>query len=181
MAAEPVQLPTSGSLAGILDVLETDEDFRALISDEIEVPESDIDPSITVGVPEGLRPALAAGAEACTAGTENSAAAGTGSDAGTSEIGAVTVPFSGLSTRRRRSLRSSSLMQESTGASFGGCGTSVRMSSTGADGSALSFFLPNRISSTGRGRLSPDGFPNHLEATSGRRFNDSGTWGTGRS
>ena len=62
MAAEPVQLPTSGSLAGILDVLETDEDFRALISDEIEVPESDIDPSITVGVPEGLRPALAAGA-----------------------------------------------------------------------------------------------------------------------
>ena len=61
MAAEPVQLPTSGSLAGILDVLETDEDFRALISDEIEVPESDIDPSITVGVPEGLRPALAAG------------------------------------------------------------------------------------------------------------------------
>ena len=55
MAAEPVQLPTSGSLAGILDVLETDEDFRALISDEIEVPESDIDPSITVGVPEGLR------------------------------------------------------------------------------------------------------------------------------
>lgn len=58
MAAEPVQLPTSGSLAGILDVLETDEDFRALISDEIEVPESDIDPSITVGVPEGLRPAL---------------------------------------------------------------------------------------------------------------------------
>ena len=62
MAAEPVQLPTSGSLAGILDVLETDEDFRALISGEIEVPESDIDPSITVGVPEGLRPALAAGA-----------------------------------------------------------------------------------------------------------------------
>ena len=62
MAADPVQLPTSGSLAGILDVLETDEDFRALISDEIEVPESDIDPSITVGVPEGLRPALAAGA-----------------------------------------------------------------------------------------------------------------------
>ena len=57
-----MQLPTSGSLAGILDVLETDEDFRALISDEIEVPESDIDPSITVGVPEGLRPALAAGA-----------------------------------------------------------------------------------------------------------------------
>ncbi len=45
MAAEPVQLPTSGSLAGILDVLETDEDFRALISDEIEVPESDIDPA----------------------------------------------------------------------------------------------------------------------------------------
>lgn len=44
MAAEPVQLPTSGSLAGILDVLETDEDFRALISDEIEVPESDIRP-----------------------------------------------------------------------------------------------------------------------------------------
>lgn len=62
MAAEPVQLPTSGSLAGILDVLETDEDFRALISGEIEVPESDIDPSITVGIPEGLRPALAAGA-----------------------------------------------------------------------------------------------------------------------
>ena len=59
MAAEPVQLPTSGSLAGILDVLETDEDFRALISGEIEVPESDIDPSITVGIPEGLRPALA--------------------------------------------------------------------------------------------------------------------------
>ena len=62
MAAEPVQLPTSGSLAGILDVLETDKDFRALISGEIEVPESDIDPSITVGIPEGLRPALAAGA-----------------------------------------------------------------------------------------------------------------------
>ena len=62
MAAEPVQLPTSGSLAGILDVLETDEDFRALISGEIEVPESDIDPSITVDIPEGLRPALAAGA-----------------------------------------------------------------------------------------------------------------------
>lgn len=62
MAAEPVQLPTSGSLAGILDVLEIDEDFRALISGEIEVPESDIDPSITVGIPEGLRPALAAGA-----------------------------------------------------------------------------------------------------------------------
>ena len=32
MAAEPVQLPTSGSLAGILDVLETDEDFRAPVS-----------------------------------------------------------------------------------------------------------------------------------------------------
>lgn len=62
MAADPVQLPTSGSLAGILDVLETDKDFRALISGEIEVPESDIDPSITVGIPEGLRPALAAGA-----------------------------------------------------------------------------------------------------------------------
>lgn len=68
MAAEPVQLPTSGSLAGILDVLEIDEDFRALISGEIEVPESDIDPSITVGIPEGLRPALAAGASGTTAG-----------------------------------------------------------------------------------------------------------------
>lgn len=66
MAAEqtgrPTQPPTVGSLAGILDVLETDDDFRALISGEIDEPESDIDPSITVGVPEGLRPALAAGA-----------------------------------------------------------------------------------------------------------------------
>lgn len=68
MAAEPTsptqppQLPTAGSLAGILDVLETDDDFRALIAGEIEEPESDIDPSITVGVPDGLRPALAAGA-----------------------------------------------------------------------------------------------------------------------
>ena len=60
--AQPPQLPTAGSLAGILDVLETDDDFRALIAGEIEEPESDIDPSITVGVPDGLRPALAAGA-----------------------------------------------------------------------------------------------------------------------
>lgn len=52
MAAEPVQLPTSGSLAGILDVLETDEDFRALISDEIEVPESDIDPASPLAFPK---------------------------------------------------------------------------------------------------------------------------------
>lgn len=49
--AQPPQLPTAGSLAGILDVLETDDDFRALIAGEIEEPESDIDPSITVGVP----------------------------------------------------------------------------------------------------------------------------------
>ena len=53
--AQPPQLPTAGSLAGILDVLETDDDFRALIAGEIEEPESDIDPSITVGVPDGLR------------------------------------------------------------------------------------------------------------------------------
>ena len=46
--AQPPQLPTAGSLAGILDVLETDDDFRALIAGEIEEPESDIDPSITV-------------------------------------------------------------------------------------------------------------------------------------
>lgn len=52
----------AAELSGILDVLETDDDFRALISGEVEEPESDIDPSITVGVPEGLRPALAAGA-----------------------------------------------------------------------------------------------------------------------
>ena len=30
--AQPPQLPTAGSLAGILDVLETDDDFRALIA-----------------------------------------------------------------------------------------------------------------------------------------------------
>ena len=52
MAAEPVQLPTSGSLAGILDVLETDEDFRALISGEIEVPESDIDLALPLAFPK---------------------------------------------------------------------------------------------------------------------------------
>ena len=45
----------AAELSGILDVLETDDDFRALISGEVEEPESDIDPSITVGVPEGLR------------------------------------------------------------------------------------------------------------------------------
>ena len=37
--AQPPQLPTAGSLAGILDVLETDDDFRALIAGEIEEPE----------------------------------------------------------------------------------------------------------------------------------------------
>ena len=34
--AQPPQLPTAGSLAGILDVLETDDDFRALLAGEIE-------------------------------------------------------------------------------------------------------------------------------------------------
>ena len=53
--AQPPQLPTAGSLAGILDVLETDDDFRALIAGEIEEPESDIDPSITVGVPPAAK------------------------------------------------------------------------------------------------------------------------------
>ena len=62
MAAEPVQSKPAGSLAGILDVLETDDDFRSLIAGEVEEPESGTDPSITIGVPEGLRPALAAGA-----------------------------------------------------------------------------------------------------------------------
>lgn len=68
--AQPPQLPTAGSLAGILDVLETDDDFRALIAGEIEEPESDIDPSITVGVPDGLRPrsqpALRANSRSCS-------------------------------------------------------------------------------------------------------------------
>ena len=59
--AQPPQLPTAGSLAGILDVLETDDDFRALIAGEIEEPESDIDPSITVGVPDSRRCGQTAG------------------------------------------------------------------------------------------------------------------------
>ncbi|HAK71342.1 MAG TPA: transcription-repair coupling factor, partial [Bifidobacterium sp.] len=61
MAAESVRFPTAGSLSGILDVLETDDDFRELVAGDVEEPESAVDPAITVGVPEGLRPALAAG------------------------------------------------------------------------------------------------------------------------
>ena len=48
------------SLSGLLDSLKSDPTFRDLASGGVAAPESDIDPTITAGVPEGLRPALAA-------------------------------------------------------------------------------------------------------------------------
>ncbi|KAB8287519.1 transcription-repair coupling factor [Bifidobacterium ramosum] len=54
-------MPTDGSLTGILDALGSDPQFHGLIVGDIDaVTGKDIDPAITIGIPEGLRPALAA-------------------------------------------------------------------------------------------------------------------------
>ncbi|MCI1650519.1 transcription-repair coupling factor [Bifidobacterium tibiigranuli] len=52
------------SLIGVLESLERDPSFKALANGDIEQPESKTDPSIIVGVPSGLRPAIAAAAAA---------------------------------------------------------------------------------------------------------------------
>ena len=49
----------NGSLAGILSELERDKTFLSLAAGDIEASD-DVDNSILAGVPEGLRPALAA-------------------------------------------------------------------------------------------------------------------------
>ena len=51
---------TDGLLVGILSALHADPAFRDLTSGAIAIPESDVDPSIVAGVPEGLRPAVVA-------------------------------------------------------------------------------------------------------------------------
>ena len=49
----------NGSLVGVLSKLEQDKVFHQLAVGDIEVSD-DVDNSILAGVPEGLRPALAA-------------------------------------------------------------------------------------------------------------------------
>ena len=49
-----------GSLSGLLESLDRDPSFHALATDDFDRPEGAADPSIVVGAPEGVRPALAA-------------------------------------------------------------------------------------------------------------------------
>lgn len=49
----------NGSLAGILSELEQDKTFLKLAAGDIEASD-DVDNSVLAGIPEGLRPALAA-------------------------------------------------------------------------------------------------------------------------
>ncbi|NMM99521.1 transcription-repair coupling factor [Bifidobacterium sp. DSM 109958] len=59
MAADAT-IASHGSLVGVLDALRRDANFEALAKGRIDVPESDVDPTLTIGIPDGLRPALAA-------------------------------------------------------------------------------------------------------------------------
>ncbi|NEG88724.1 transcription-repair coupling factor [Bifidobacterium aerophilum] len=60
-AKAPHNTPINGSLTGLLDALDHDTTFRQLAAGDIEAySDRDTDPTITVGTPEGLRPALAA-------------------------------------------------------------------------------------------------------------------------
>ena len=49
-----------GSLSGLLESLDRDPSFHALATDDFDRPDAAADPSIVVGAPEGVRPALAA-------------------------------------------------------------------------------------------------------------------------
>ncbi|KAA8821665.1 transcription-repair coupling factor [Bifidobacterium vespertilionis] len=49
-----------GTLAHLLDGLQADPSFKALADGRIDVPESDVDPTLTIGAPDGMRTALAA-------------------------------------------------------------------------------------------------------------------------
>lgn len=60
-AKAPHNTPINGSLTGLLDALDHDATFHRLAAGDIEAySDRDTDPTITVGIPEGLRPALAA-------------------------------------------------------------------------------------------------------------------------
>lgn len=55
-----VRRPDDRALTGLLDELVRDAAFHALSTDRDVSPQSDVDPTIMVGIPNGLRPALAA-------------------------------------------------------------------------------------------------------------------------
>ena len=59
-ASSPRSPLDGGSLSYLLDLLDKDPGFHDVASGEAEFPDSKVDPSLTVGMPEGLRPALAA-------------------------------------------------------------------------------------------------------------------------